>query len=1133
MSLLIHRAERADRLSEGLGEVLSEPLDDPFAIEIVCVPTRGVERWLAQRLSHQLGTAVDSDDGVCAAVDFCSPRRLIARALDGINTVGEDQWQPGRAVWPLLRVIEEARGESWLDLLWSYLGDRRRGPGTAADEHEDEDTKAQVRGDRRWSIARHLAGLFAGYGSSRPAMIHRWLAGDDVDGSGRPLPLDRAWQAELWRRLRADIGTPSPAERIRTATAELADSPAGTDLPSRLSLFGATRIDPDHLLVLRALAGHRDVHLWLPHPSPALWDRIATATVDTPVLGSRAATPTAAAAEHRLLGYLGRDARELQLMLAASAGEPVGVQVSDTVLPRSDPPPDHLLGWLQRDIAGNRPPAPIEERPVLRVADRSVELHASHGPDRQVEVLRELLVGLLADDSTLEPRDIVVMCPDIETYAPLIAASFGLDVKDSEAEHPGHRLRVRLADRSLRQLNPLLSTVSRLVALADSRMEASALLDLCSWSPVARKFTFSADDIDRLHDLVPRSGVRWGLDAEHRARDGMAEFAQNTWSAGLDRLLLGVAMDESEERFIGTALPLDDVDSSDVDLIGRLAECVDRIRTITDSFAVAKSLPAWCEEFKRAIELLTSVTTAEGWQIGHAYAEISALAGAASDSGEQPVELGLAEVSALLADAFRGRASRANFRTGTLTICTMLPMRSVPHRVVCLLGVDDGVFPRHAQLDGDDILALDPWISDRDPRSEDRQLMLDAIMAAQDHLLVVYAGLDPRTGAKRPPAVPIGELLDCLDQTVRTESGVPARSMIITEHPLQPFDARNFRAAESGPAFSFDRASWRGAVAAGGPRREPVTTFGSGPLPKVEQVSLGLDELMRFYNHPLRALLRDRAGFGLREEEDRSTEQIPIGLTGLDRWAVGDRLLRRSLSGLDLERLTAAEWRRGRLPPRRLGEIALAEVADSVRELDAAAAPYLEGTADRRDVALQLGNQLLSGTVARLHGQHVVRVSFSMLTARQRLSAWIELLALTAAHPDVEWRAIVLGRGGQSLLGPVDGAWARLVLGDLVELRRTGLSEPLPFAPRTSYEYARRRAAGRAIEVFAAKLDDAWKNERDGAYERFFGIGASVDDLMRQPSIRSEERGSLGEPSRFGTLARRVFHPLLSAEADR
>ena len=226
-------------------------------------------------------------------------------------------------------------------------------------------------------------------------------------------------------------------------------------------------------------------------------------------------------------------------------------------------------------------------------------LHASHGPDRQVEVLREVLVGLLADDPTLEPRDIVVMCPDIETYAPLIAAAFGLDTAEAEAEHPGHRLRVRLADRSLRQLNPLLAVVSRLVTLADGRMPVSAMLDLCASAPVARKFRFTADELDRMQDLVARAGVRWGLDAERRSRYGLADFGQNTWAAGLDRLLLGVAMDETEQRFIGTALPMDDVDSSDVDLVGRLAECVARVRTLTDACRSPQPVTGWVALFKQ------------------------------------------------------------------------------------------------------------------------------------------------------------------------------------------------------------------------------------------------------------------------------------------------------------------------------------------------------------------------------------------------------------------------------------------------------------------------------------------------------------------------------------------------------
>ena len=410
-------------------------------------------------------------------------------------------------------------------------------------------------------------------------MIDSWTQGCDVDAWGTPLPADRAWQAELWRRLRNELGVPSPAERVQAGLARLRLAPETSDLPERLSVFGATRLDPDHLLVLSALAEHRDVHLWLAHPSPALWTSVGFSThrhgVGPTRVSRRADDATEALVSNRLLAYLGRDVRELQLALAAISPDATDLHHQA----RESTQPTSLLGWLQSDIAGNRSPRP-EERPLLAETDQSVQFHACHGPDRQVEVLREVLVGLLADDGSLEPRDIVVMCPDIENFAPLIAASFGLDTPEAQAEHPGHRLRVRLADRSLRQLNPLLALVSRLVALADSRVEASALLDLCAAPPVARKFGFSTDDLERLRDLVPRAGVRWGFDAAHRRRFQMGEFRQNTWAAGLERLLLGVTMDETDMHFIGTTLPLDDVDAGDVDLVGRLAELVARVRLL-------------------------------------------------------------------------------------------------------------------------------------------------------------------------------------------------------------------------------------------------------------------------------------------------------------------------------------------------------------------------------------------------------------------------------------------------------------------------------------------------------------------------------------------------------------------------
>ena len=597
MTLHLHRAERADRLVGALGALLSTPLPDPFSTEIVCVPTPGVERWLSQELSRQLGSSVGRSDGVCAGIEFGSPRRLVARILSSVlpGASDVDPWQPQRSVWPLLaRDRRLPRGA--VGGVAVVLSRRARLRG-----------RIPVRGGRRWSTARHLADLFARYGATRPAMIDNWRRGLDVDADGRPLPADRAWQAELWRRLRDELAVPSPAEQIAAAesallagTAQLRPARAAVGVrrdqarsasapgarrarrPSATSTCGCRTPPPcsgqrlaDQLHDLRAGASGG------PTTAPRTLVRASAAGLSRPRL------PRAAAGPRRAVGD--------------------GAVVDQH---HPDPPPDAVpaagpcSARLQADLAAE----PAAGRRRTTAASSSATTAASsctprHGPDRQVEVLRELLVGLLADDPTLEPRDIVVMCPDIETFAPLIAAAFGLDTADAEAEHPGHRLRVRLADRSLRQLNPLLAAVGRLVGLAESRMEASALLDLCATAPVAPQVRLQhrrSGTAARPRRASP--ACAGGSTPTHRARYGMAAFGQNTWAAGLDRLLLGVAMDETDQHFIGTALPMDDVDSSDVDLIGRLAECVDRIRAVTDACrrCASRSAAGWSCSSRRS-----------------------------------------------------------------------------------------------------------------------------------------------------------------------------------------------------------------------------------------------------------------------------------------------------------------------------------------------------------------------------------------------------------------------------------------------------------------------------------------------------------------------------------------------------
>ena len=295
--LQIHRAEHAEPLVHALGELLAQPDGDPFAAEVVAVPSRGVERWLAQRLSHVLG-AVDGD-GVCANVEFPPSSEVLDAAAaaghEGYATAIE-RWSPERAVWPLIGLIEEAaRSEQWAGGLAAHLGL----------------SSGQERG-RRFTVAAKLARYLARYSRARPAMIRSWRAGHDDSGDGVALPSDLVWQARLWRRLRDELG-PAPAELLDDACAALRDDPSGVTLPERVSIFGLTRLSPARVEVLRALAAHRDVHLWLPHPSPALWEAVAGRGPVPP--GPRRLDPAGRDLHNPLLASLSRDVRELQALL--------------------------------------------------------------------------------------------------------------------------------------------------------------------------------------------------------------------------------------------------------------------------------------------------------------------------------------------------------------------------------------------------------------------------------------------------------------------------------------------------------------------------------------------------------------------------------------------------------------------------------------------------------------------------------------------------------------------------------------------------------------------------------------------------------------------------------------------------
>ncbi len=1079
MALMVHRATRADHLVEGLGDLLSTPLPDPFATELVITPAKGTERWLSQHLSHRLGVGSTTGDGVCAGVVFRTPASLHAELLD---TQSVDPWSATAMVWPLLSIIDERADEPWCAPLAKHLG--------YVDDPDD------LRKGRRYSVVRRIAGLFASYAAQRPSVLEQWESGSDGDGTDTELPDDLTWQAQLWRHLVQRTAAPSPQVRHREAVQALIEQPDTFELPARLSLFGHSRIARSEWALLEAVGEHRDVHLWLPHASPALWDALE----GRPSVSRRACDDSHSVVHHPVLRSLGRDLRELQ----ASLAQATSVEVVDDLLPESAFAPS-LLGQLQSDIAANRAPAKLPPGE----GERTVQIHACHGPARQVEVLREVLLGLLADDPTLEPRDILVMCPDIESYAPLLTAAFGLASSSGDDHvdrhlHPGHTLRVMLADRAPGQTNDLLGVLTQVLELAGVRAPASKVLDLIAADPVRRRFGFDDDDLEQITDWVTESGVRWAFDADHRDDYGLAQLPQNTWRWGLDRILAGVAVSADAQSWFGPTLPLDDVSSSAIDLAGRLAECVERLATVTDQMQGARDLGAWLDTLLQAIESLTLVARGEEWQIGQLHRELASL-GEVSD-GALSLQLRLSDVTAMVSERLSGRPTRANFRSGALTVCTMTPMRSVPHRVTCLLGLDDGVFPRGGGLDGDDLLHRDPMIGERDLRNDDRQLLLDAIISTTEHLVLTYSGANETTNQPRPPSVPLQELIDCLGQMVEDPKD------LVVHHPLQPFAAANFTdqliPAQKQP-FSFDQRSCDAAIAAAAPAlAAPRLSSVEIDEPPVDEVSL--TELIAFFRSPAKAFLTQRLEIGLPQDEGQVEDAMAVELDSLAEWKIGEQMLAELLAGRSRDQACNLAWRTGALPPGQLGWSKITQVVDAavpvaaeVRRLRADQPPAT------LDVRLDLpSGTTLVGTLTDIYGSNMVTGSYSKLKEKAWPQVWINHLAAAVAAPEAQIRSGKIGRSSGS--GQSSASWvswapiedvdlARRQLDLMVSLHRLGMSKPLvlPLTPALVWaRYAHTAAVqGRAAREWTGS-DKFPGDIAAPEYSLIWGRRLSFDELL-------------------------------------
>ena len=1041
-------------LADALSELLVEPHPDadPFDAELVLVPSAGVRAWLGARLAHRLGATTRGGDGVVANLDWQFPGRVVSLAL------GPD---PGLGAWETDRLLWAVYDELVAD------GARYGQPADA------------VR-------ARSIADLFDGYTLRRPTMVLGWERGSDQLVGGRAVPDSQRWQPELWRAVRARLGGRSDADAMRHLLGRLRDGDV-TAVPRRLVVFGLAALPPPHLELLGALSTACDVHVFAPTPSGARWRRLVDrlpAELELPI--PRDESSLFVLDGHPLVTDWGRSAAEAHALLYATA-----TGVSSTVRfdePASPVDTDSLLHRLQHDIVTDTaPPGPprpgaADERMVVAVDDDSVRWLQCYGAARQVEVLRDAILHLLAEtdaDGTprYAPRDIAVLTPDIARYAPLVEATFAGDAAHGVAAVP-----LEVADRTLRQDNPLVDALLQLFDLTEGRFRVTDLLRFAGLPVVGRRFGLDASDVERIATWIDATNVRWGIDGDDLERFGVpAAYDAFTWRAALDRLLLGAAVPDGEARLgLGAVPPFAGIEGEGLLIVGRFAELVQAIAEAVDRLTTPGSVEQWCTAVAVSIGSLFRTDPDDAWAIRaveRALSEMTDDAASVVVTAERVVEPG--QLLALARVKLESGSGRARFGTGAVTLSSLTAQRGVPFRVVCLLGLDVEV---GAVASVENLLAARPCVGDRDARTEQRAQLLDALLAAGDRLIVCSNGHDVRTNTELPPVALLAELLDVIDATAVCADGRRASRALAVAHPRQSWSEASFtpgRLGVPGP-WGFDS----GALAAVRARDHqsasppflphplaPVPDDGSG-----ERISV--DELVRAVTEPVRSFLSRRLGVSLVDlDAGVDDDAIPLGLradeqSSLERWLLSERLrVGADWTDDDLDELLDVARRRGAVPPGGLGDAPLelaAHRVDSVVEL-ASRCIDLDAPVESVPVRVEVpvaGSVpvLVEGTIGGVHDDVVVDVRVSRIRAAALLGAWIRVALLVCSDPTRPWQVLLVGRpeSDRKVKGQappefvthdihlLDPETARDIVAFAVDMWRRSRCDALPFFPGTS-----------------------------------------------------------------------------------
>lgn len=1131
----VYHSNQLDLLKDLLVALMQQdPLADPFANETILVQSPGMAQWLQLQIAQATGIA--------ANIDFPLPASFIWQQFKEVlqDVPDSSPFNKMSMTWQIMQLLPECLDDPDFAALLHYLED-------------DQGLR------KRFQLSQKIADIFDQYLVYRPEWIEAWENSSEQElatwnnENPQAVPLwlgEQRWQAKLWKKLSSTI-------ELRFAEQGKAYHRAGlykdfleklnnqktlAHLPKRIFVFGISALPESYLQALLGLAKHCDVHFLLTNPCRYYWADI----VDPKLLGKRFAQnrPKLTVAQGKVQSLTDsswqKDAQHLQWALSEDPDNEVGnpLLASMGKMGRDflyqlysleqqevdafvDIERNSLLHHIQADILDLQDSClPLSLDPAERILiakdDQSLSVHLAHSVMREVEILHDNLLAMFAADNTLTPKDIIVMVPNIDLYAPYVQAVFA-------SVENNRYIPFTLSDVSAQQENPILVSFLQLLNLNQSRYTREDLFALLEVPAILQRFKLDQDDFLLVQKWINESGIRWGLNEQSATQWDLPELPQNSWIFGLKRMLLGYAM--GDEMFADIS-PYDEVQGLQGDLLGRFIDFIDALMILEAALKQSYNAQQWqvfvyqlIDTFYLEDEENTAVLTMIREQLDNLVTH--------TEQAQFTQPLSLLVLIEHLQDHLSSQSNSQRFLTGQVNFCTLMPMRSIPFKVLCLLGMNDGQYPRNIVPMGFDLMAGHRNRGDRSRRDEDRYLFLEALLSARDKLYISYIGRNINDNSEKMASVLVSELLNYCQQSfvlkdnLKDENAVAEKALLSFMHhhyPMQSFSDAYYQ----GEFKTYNPNWWNAALSKQQTEQQILQKL---PLDE-PLIEVQLQRLQQFLKHPCKAFFNQRLDVYFELDEHQQDNDEPFSLDNLQQYHLKNKQFEYALEGKSLDKLFTEIKATGELPLGEFASLIFNKDLQSMSDLADLTAGYFVGEIETINVDIAFAEKRLLGELSDHCENGLVRVKTGTIKGKDILSLWLEHLCYCIAYGK-NLNSSLFGQANGIYYEELPADYAYQKLTELIALYEKGLQSPLPFFVQSAFAWCTMVNAQQPECYLLEDLSFAARAEGQKAALEVFsnsrGFAEGEDPYIQRCYDNLEDHWL-----EFETLAMQIFKPILA-----